>query len=126
MKDRNILYAGGAFEVEVHPGVHAPLAEVAVVDTPVAVVVEDLLEVAQIGAELVGVHGGVLPVALGIHVPGGSAVADGALAHLPRADVLGLVEEQPRVDLRPNRPSASSAARASSVAASGLSWPNSM
>ena len=89
------LDAGGALEIEVHPGVDAALAEVAVVDAPVPVVVEDLLEVAKVGAELVRMDGGVLPVALGVHVPRGAAVADGALAHLPRADILGLVEQSP-------------------------------
>ena len=95
------LHAGGGLQVEVHAGVHAPLAEVAVVDAPVAVVVEDLLEVAQVGAELVGVDGGVLPVALGVHVPGGAAVADRALADLPDADLVELVDDHPGIDLRP-------------------------
>ena len=112
-------------EVEVHPRVYTALAEVAVVDAAVAVVVEDLLEVAQVGAELVRVDGRVLPVALGVHVAGRAAVADRALAHLPDADLVGLVDDHAGVDLGPVREVLERLRARSAMASSGSSWPNS-
>ena len=53
--------AGRGDQVEVDPDVHAAVAEVPVVGAAPAVVVQQLAELPQVGAELLGRHRGVLP-----------------------------------------------------------------
>ena len=63
--------AGAGFEVEVEAHVDAALAEVAVHGAEVAVLLHEGVELAEVGAELRGVDGGVLPA-----LPAGSYVGD--------------------------------------------------
>ena len=85
----------GAAQVEVDPAVDAAVAEVPVERRPVAVLVEQRAEAAQVVAEPLRRHRGVLPagpvVALARHV-GGRAQA--GLADLPEALLFGDVVEQ--------------------------------
>ena len=84
MKRAELLDALGGVQVEADAAVDAALAEVAVERRVVAVLVEQLAQVAQVVADLVRRHGRVLPARPGVGLaghPGGRAQA--ALAHLP-------------------------------------------
>ena len=82
-------------QLEVDPGVDAALAEVAVKRAVVAELLEQLAEVAEVGADAVGGDGGVLPALPGVLLArdaGGGPQA--RLADLPQVLLLGLVVEE--------------------------------
>ena len=88
--------AAGALEIEVDPAVRAAVAEVAVHRGAVAVAVEQVLERAQVAAQVLGRDGGVLPA---LPVVGLDRVVSGraqtGLAHVPELALVRRVVVEP-------------------------------
>ena len=83
-------------QVEVDPDVHAAVAEVAVVGPAPAMVVHQLAELPQVGAELLGRDRGVLPAGPGLPAVGAPGEDAGAgLADAPQRPGLGRVGDDP-------------------------------
>ena len=82
-------------QIEVDPGVDAALAEVAVERAVVAEFLEQLAEVAEVGADAIGRDGRVLPALPGVLLAGDAGGRPEArLADLPQVLFLGLVVEE--------------------------------
>ncbi len=90
-----VLHALVGLQLEVDPGVDAALAEVAVERAVVAVLLEQLAEVAEVRADAVGRHGGIFPPLPGVLLAGNAGGRPQArLADLPQVLFLRLVVEQ--------------------------------
>ncbi len=94
---RNPAPARGVAQPEVDTHVHAAVAEVPVGDSVEPVVDEERVEGAEVLAEPVGRHGGVLPAGVrrGVEAPGGEAGA--VLPDPPQRRLLGRVGDDPGV-----------------------------
>ena len=85
----------GVLELEVDPHVHAAVAEVAVGNAVQRALLEERVEVAQVGAELGGRHGGVLPAGLRGSAQRTGRQAGAVLADPPQRQLLRDVGDDP-------------------------------
>ena len=92
---RNLPRPGGVLELEVDPHVHAAVAEVAVGNAVQRALLEQRVEVAQVGAELGGRHGGVLPAGLRRAAQRTGRQAGAVLADPPQRELLRDVGDDP-------------------------------
>src|SRR6185312_12998553 len=85
-------------QIEIDPAVDETVAEMSIYRGLVAIFVHELLEVAQVAAEVLPAHGGVLPALVGLASP--VQVGGGREAGLAQADdavLLGPVADDPTV-----------------------------